>query len=188
MKILPKKFIISSSFLLKLFLVGIFVLIQASFLTGLGAPWFNINLILILAVFLIVNFGLVDNLWLLFFGAVLLDLLSGQFFGLTTMSLLLSYFLISLSALFLLTNQSWTSLIVLGSGGISVYYFLRAVFTYFFYWLNITNNYSNIDKIFWQNLLWQIIFAIILLTIMYWINQLFFTQRYLRYEKSFLHR
>lgn len=158
---------------LKYLLIITLVILQLSFFKGLGKPWFNINLLLCVAVFWTIYGGIKENLTPVFAGALILDLFSGHIFGVVALAIFFTCFLINLTYLRLFTNQSLPALLVLGAIGIFLYNFFIAAFYYFFYWINVSEYYIFIDAKYWSNLIWQIVFISIILIIFYRLSGLF---------------
>lgn len=142
-------------------------MLQLSFFKGLGWPWFNINLLICIAIFWIIYGGIEENLPPLIIGAVLLDLFSGHIFGIVALAVFLTCFLINLTYLRVFTNQSLPALLVLGAIGIFLYNFFVIAFYYFFYWVNESKYYIFINGKYWSNLIWQTVFISIILIIFY---------------------
>lgn len=157
---------------LKYLLIIILVILQLSFFKGLGWPWFNINLLLCMAVFFTIYGGMEENLPPIIIGAVILDLFSGHIFGAITLAVFLTCATLNFTYLHLFTNQSLPALLVLGATGVLLYNFFVAVFYYFFYWINVNKYYIFIDAKYWSNLIWQIIFISIILIIFYRLSDL----------------
>jgi rod shape-determining protein MreD len=152
---------------LKYLLIIILAILQLSFFRGLGAPWFNMDLFLSVAVFWTIYFGIEESMPSIIIGAFILDLFSGHIFGMTAVSVFLVCYFIHLLYFHFLTNQSFFSLLILGIIAVLGYNFLFFCFYYFFYWLNINEFYIFIDTQYWNNLIWQIVFVLLLLVIFY---------------------
>jgi len=170
------------SFLLqwKYLLVVLLVVLQLSFFKGLGWPWFNLNLLVGISVFLILYGGLEKNLAPIIVGALIVDLFNSYVFGLAAVSILIISYSINFIYLRLFTNRSFFSLLILGAIGVLEYVSLITFFNYFFYWLNILvpgfgENMSHLllRQTYWYNLLWQIILMMPALTIFYLFGILF---------------
>lgn len=172
---------------LKYPLIIILVILQLSFFNGMGWPWFNINLLLCIAIFWIIYGGMEENLTPIIVGTLILDIFSGHIFGIVTLAVFLTYFAVDLIYLHLFTNQSIPALLVLGTIGILLYNFLTAVFYYFFYWLNVNNYYIFINGKYWSNLVWQIFFTLMVLLIFYRFSGLFKKSKSNIKDKRFLH-
>ncbi|MFH1187574.1 MAG: hypothetical protein V1688_01790 [bacterium] len=162
---------------LKYLPIIILAILQLSFLKGLGWPWFNINLLLCMAVFFTIYGGMEENLPPIIIGAVVLDLFSGNIFGIITLAIFLTCAALNFTYLHLFTNQSLPALLVLGAIGILLYNFFIAVFYYFFYWINLSNQYIFIDGEYWSNLIWKIFFISIILIFFYRLSDLKFAKR-----------
>ena len=147
------------SFKWKYLITILLVVIQPSFFKGLGYPWFNMNLLISMAVFWIVYDGLEGSLGPIMVGAILLDLFSGNIFGVIIMAVFLSCHLINLIFLHIFTNSSLFSLLVLGVVMSVLYNFLLSFFKYFVYWINISSHSMIFDKAHWVNLGWSVVFV-----------------------------
>jgi hypothetical protein len=159
--------------ILKYLLIILFVIFQLSFFKGLGWPWFNINLLLSLAVFLIVYGGLEENLTPIIIGALILDLASSNIFGVAMLAIFLICYSTYLAYIHIFTNQSLFSLLSLGIIAALEYIFILTIFSYFFSWLNLSNYHIVLNAAYWHNLIWQIIFVALSLAIFYWLSNCF---------------
>lgn len=161
---------------LKYFFIIILAILQLSFFKGLGFPWHHVNLLLCVSVFWIMYGGIEKNLLPIIIGAIIIDLFSGHIFGTAAFAILFTCYLINLTYLHFFTNQSLLSLLVLGVAGLFLYNFFIVVLYYFFYWINQNSYYILIDKQYWFNLIWQIVFIAIILIIFYIISNLIFAK------------
>ncbi|MFH1565218.1 MAG: hypothetical protein ABIC82_05250 [bacterium] len=159
---------------LKYLLIIILAIFQLSFFKGLGQPWHHINLLLCATIFWIMYGGIEENFSPIIAGALILDLFNGHIFGTAALSIFFTCFLVNLTYLRVFTNQSLAALLALGAIGILLYNFFIAVFFYFFYWINVSRYYIFIDAKYWNNLIWQIIFISMILTIFYRLSDLKF--------------
>lgn len=140
------------------------VVAQVSFLTTWPQPVSSINLILSLIIFIAVIVSYEKGLWLAFMGGALLELYSGMFFGIATLSLILTVMAINFLFTNFFTNRSLYSLVILGFIGTTGYnlivMLLMFLFSIFGGRVNLFN-YNFWDYFFWQPLLNLLILSVI---------------------------
>lgn len=102
------------------FLLGLGIL-QVSFLSTWPAPVSSFNLILTLAIFTAVIINYDKGLYWALGGGLFLELYTHLFFGLTTLSLILTVILINVLFSNFFTNRSFYSLMILGLIGSLTY-------------------------------------------------------------------
>lgn len=154
----------------KYLIIILLAILQLSFFKGLGWPWFNINLVLGLAIFWVIYDGLDDNLAVIIVGALIIDLFSSNIFGITVLAIFLACYLVHLIFFHLFTNQSLLSLLALGLIGSLLYNFFTTIFYHFFYWLNLSEYFIFLNQQYWRNLVWQVVFTLAALIIFYWVG------------------
>lgn len=145
----------------RFFLVLFLIIIQTSFLKGLGQPYLYLNFLLILTVWWIIGNGLDESLKYILAGAFLLDLFAGSFFGLILITIFLTAYLLDLICLYIITNKSLTSLLVLGVVSVWLYSFLFLLISELLNWVNIIEQNIVVDIQYWQGVIWQTGFTIL---------------------------
>ena len=148
--------------------VMILGVLQKSFLATWPPPIGNVNLVLVLVIFLIVLGSYRQALWWAFGGGLLLELFSFDLFGATVISLLLTAWLVK--ALFnnFFTNYSFYSLTVLGIIGTVTAQGLLLAARMFGTALAGGNQQGSVGA-FVLALGWQIFFILVVLYILFFI-------------------
>lgn len=151
----------------RFFLVLFLIIIQTSFFKGLGEPYLYLNFLLILTVWWIIGRGLEESLKYILVGAFFWDLLAGSFFGLALITIYLTAYLLDLICLYVITNRSLTSLLVLGVISVWLYSFLFLLINGLLNWVNIIEQNIVLNLQYWQGIVWQTGFTILVLSGIY---------------------
>ncbi|MDD2807753.1 MAG: hypothetical protein PHW95_04520 [Patescibacteria group bacterium] len=147
---------------LGIILIGI---IQVSFLTTWPAPVSSLNIILTLVIFLAVIVNYNKSLIWAFGGALFLELYSGQQFGVTSISLVLTVIIINFLFSNVFTNRSYYSLMILGYLGTMIYNLLIIITGLLIFQAAIKDMITSSGLIFL--FVWQPIFNLIILTVVF---------------------
>ncbi|MFA6409969.1 MAG: hypothetical protein WCW26_00120 [Candidatus Buchananbacteria bacterium] len=154
---------------MSIFLNTIFILVigifQVSLLTTWPEPVSSLNLILTLVIFLTVIVNYEKGLWLALGGGLFLELYSASFFGITTLSLVLTAMLINFLFGNLFTNRSLYSLMILGYIG-TLSYNLAILFFNSVALVFTTSSYFLFFN-FWSQIFWQPLFNVLILIIIF---------------------
>ena len=157
--------------LLYLVFILIVSLFQITLFKGYGLFLKDLNLIIVILVVLINLMEFKHVLWFVIISGLVMDIFSGLPFGVfLTVELLVA---IALETLFLnfFTNRSFYSLLIMGIMGIIFYNILFIATTGFLYLAGLSNFFISLN--YWQSFLRQLLGAIIILIIsFYLINSL----------------
>lgn len=153
--------------ILFIFISLFFALLQVGFLRSLEGFWKDINLILCLAVFITVIFNYRWGLIFALISGFVADLYSPFFFGLATLSLLGSVFLINLLFINFFTNKSLYSLLVLGGSGVIIYNLLMLIFSNLFFVFGLNEWRIFYDYLFLRDIFSQAIFNLVVLALLF---------------------
>jgi rod shape-determining protein MreD len=82
------------------------ILIQFSFINSFDFVWLNINLVLYFLIYIFIVYDFKLAFWVIFFVGFIFDLLSFNFFGVHTLSLVLSFFVVHFLSINFFTNRS----------------------------------------------------------------------------------
>lgn len=82
------------------------ILIQFSFINSFDLVWLNINLVLYFLIYIFIVYDFKLAFWVTFFVGFIFDLLSFNFFGVYTLSLVLSFFVVHFLSINFFTNRS----------------------------------------------------------------------------------
>ncbi|HDQ23007.1 MAG TPA: hypothetical protein ENN28_03495 [Candidatus Uhrbacteria bacterium] len=150
-------------------LISLFlVFIAQSVLSPLGILS-NLNLLLVVLVFITVIFGF--NLGFIF--AVLIGFLANIYSFLPLGSLIISYLAIIAVINFfyknVFINFSFYTILILILIATFLNFFIIYLLNLFFYFLGVVSLYVIVDKIFLLNLLWQFLLNLLFITILYFI-------------------
>jgi len=140
-------------------------IIQVSFLTTWQFPVNSLNLILSLVIFLTVLVNYQRGLWWALGGGLFLELYSGYFFGLTTLSLLLTVIGINFLSNNFFTNRSFYSLVILGIIGTLGYSLTVLSFNFLVLIFGFTILHPGFN--FWSQFIWQPVLNLIILVIIF---------------------
>jgi len=153
--------------IINILLIFILTMIQFSFISGLPAPFNNLNLILISLVFILAFTSLDAALWWAVLFGFLLDIFSFSFFGQHLISLTLTTVLVYLLLNNFFTNRSLYSLLALVSFATIIYEVCLNSFSYIVNFTNKTNViFFGIN--FWQAKLIQLSLNLLLALILFY--------------------
>ncbi len=161
-----------SEYLLKIlggiFLIIFFAILQTSFFPLLPYPFNYFNLILPIIFFITVILNYRDGLWFALCAGIIIDFFSFLNFGALTLSMLAAVVFINWLFSNFFTNRSFYSLIILGFLG-NLIYIAGLLFLNFVFFILDTNtalaHFLTLSNFF--RLLWQILFNVLLLTILF---------------------
>jgi len=157
--------------IVNIILIFVVVIMQLSFLNGLPAKLNNLNLILIILVFILVLFGLDIAAWWTVGIGLLLDIFSFMPFGIYLVSLSLTIIITNFLLINFFTNRSLYSFLALVSIATLIYAVLLTCLSYFVNLLGIKETALVINKNFWLIKFYQLILNLIITTtIFYLIN------------------
>lgn len=143
-------------------LIGI---VQVSFLTTWPSPVSSLNILLTLVIFLAVIINYHQSLIWAFGGGLFLELYSGQQFGVTSISLMLTVIIVNLLFTNVFTNRSYYSLMILGYLGTVAYGLIGIIAALLIFQASVRDIVSMTSLIF--TFVWQPIFNLIILTIIF---------------------
>ncbi|HLC89504.1 MAG TPA: hypothetical protein VJG65_00930 [Patescibacteria group bacterium] len=158
-----------TNFILNLGLLLILAIFQVSFLSVLPLPINSFNLILSLVVFVTIIISYQKGLWWALGGGLFLEFYRASFFGLATISLILTVIIINFLFNNLFTNRSLYTLLILGFFATiceSVLAVILSLILTIFGW-----PITFLEFHFWQNLVWQPILNLLMLIIIFFIYQ-----------------
>lgn len=125
--------------------------------------WGELNLVLIVIISLLFFYDIKISLVATLILGFCLDIFSFNFFGLESISLLLSLFLVYRLSITWLTNKSIYSFLIMNIIFSFSYIFFSSFFIYFFYYES--SSFFLFRKIFWQSLFfkssWSLIIALL---------------------------
>lgn len=120
-----------------------FFVFQLSVANDFGGFFSGINFVLIYLVYVFIFYDLKTSLIIGLFSGFLLDLFSFHFFGIYSISIVVSIMASNFLLLNLLTNRSIYSFLTLGLSFSVVYYFFSSFLVYIHYW--------SLDGFYWIN-------------------------------------
>jgi cell shape-determining protein MreD len=159
---MPKYF----KFIFLFFLAFLIFLLQASFFNSLPGLWGRINLPLLFVISLFIFYNFKNSLYLSLFLGLFLDLFSFYFFGIYTISFLLTLFLADFVWANFFTNRSIYSFLILGAFLSLFYNFILYLFLLMFEKNSI--NVAWFGKYFWLNLGREVFWVILLILIFFY--------------------
>ena len=131
-----------------IFLVFLLATLQVSFVSALPAWFSNINLIIILLVFILSIKGFSYAFWWLIGAGVILEIYSFLPFGVYLFSLMFTVLLVNFLLVNFFTNRSLYSYLALSISAIFVYEFILYLLNYFLYYFSDNDFVLNINKSF----------------------------------------
>lgn len=141
------------------------VVVQVSFLTTWPRPISSINLVLSLIIFVAVIISYEKGLLLALLGGMLLELYSGMFFGIATLSLVLTVMAINFLFTNFFTNRSLYSLIILGFVGTAGYNLIAITLMFL---VSILGGQVNLFHYnFWNYFFWQPALNLLILAVIF---------------------
>ena len=157
------------NFILNFILLLILAIFQVSFLSILPSPINSFNLTLSLVVFVTIIISYQKGLWWALGGGLFLEFYRVSFFGLATISLILTVVIINFLFNNLFTNRSLYTLLLLGFFATiceSVLAVTLPLILIIFGWPIIFLEFN-----FWQNLVWQPILNLLMLIVIFFVYQ-----------------
>lgn len=156
-----------NKFLINLILIITVSILQVSLLSIWRAPLNNLNLILVLVVFVTIIINYQKGLWWAFGTGLFLELFSSLIFGTITLALLMTTVLLDSLFKIFFTNRSLYSLLILGALGTLSYNLIIILG-------GLVNNFLKINlpslvinlKYFYQ-IAWELILNLMALTIIF---------------------
>lgn len=121
-----------------IFTIVLFIF-QVSFLNNFHLWGENLNLILVIFIYLIIGFGFQETVWMILLSGILLDLYSSYFFGLITLCLLFSLFTVYFLFTNFFSNRSFLTILALVTFG-------TVIFNIFFGILVVVGSYLGFHK------------------------------------------
>lgn len=131
-----------------IFLVFLLAIFQVSFISALPAWFSNINLIIILLVFVLSIKGFSHAFWWLIGAGMILEIYSFLPFGVFLFSLMFTVLLVNFLLVNFFTNRSLYSYLALSISAIFVYEFILYLLNYFLYYFSDNDFILNINKSF----------------------------------------
>lgn len=125
--------------------------------------WGELNLILIVIVSILFFYDIKASLLATLIFGFCLDLFSFNFFGMESLSLLISLFLVYRLSITWLTNKSIYSFLIMNVIFSFSYLLFSSFFIYFFYYESVS--FFLFKKIFWQSLLYKTTWSLIIIII-----------------------
>lgn len=157
-------------FFANLLLIIFIALLQVSFFSSFSYPANQINLILTVLIFVLFLADFKASLYFAIGCGIILDLYSLSFFGFFASILLLTIFIVYLLFKNFFTNKSLYSLLVLGILGVIIYNALLIIYYFFFSLWKMNIYFGQPNGQFFLSALWQLIFAVIILLILFLIT------------------
>lgn len=154
-------------FVFLFFLAFLIFLLQYSFFNSLPGFWGKINLPLLAVICLFIFYNFKNSLYLAIFLGIFLDLFSFYFFGVYTLVFILTLFLADFVWTNFFTNRSIYSFLILG-GFLSIFYNFTLYLSLFILEKNDIN-ISWFNGHFWLNLLYEIIWVVLLIIIFFYL-------------------
>lgn len=149
------------------------IIFQISFISSLGLVFYNIPLFLVVLSFFIIFHKDKQLILILFFSGFLLDMFFFYQFGLFTVSLLLSYYILKFLQTNFLTNRSFYTVIILSLLYVILFNLIFNFLDFFIFLFTSSTQFFLFKFIFWQDLFYQLLFALILsITFFYAMNSM----------------
>ncbi len=139
-----------------LLLAAVFFIIQLSFANSLTGFFSGINFVLLYLIYVFIFYDLKTSLIVGLFSGFLLDLFSFYFFGVYSVSIIITIFIVNFLLLNLFTNKSIYSFLALGLFFSIFYYLFSSFFIYIHFWGD--NEFKWINFIFLINFLKELLF------------------------------
>jgi len=146
-------------------LILLLLIIQTSFISGFWGVFNNFNLIFYILIFYSVIIGFEQSLVLSFIFGILLEPFTLLNFGVTTLCLLLSLFLVNLLFHALFTNKSLYSLLVLLVIGICINNLFVFIFNNFLFLIGLSGFKITLNVEYFSAIIWQSFLGMIFLSV-----------------------